>query len=247
MLQIVPTQSEKSLLPVPDHVSIIMDGNGRWAEKHSLPRLDGHKKGRDIAEKIISCAAEIGIKTLTLYAFSTENWRRSKSEVNGLLLLLKDVLVTEVARLKQENIKLRVIGDISPLSYGLRASISKAIEATKDCTKMTLQIALNYGARQEIVMTVKNIVSAAVRGDFSIEDIDEQKISENLYTHGVSDPDLIIRTSGEQRLSNFLLWQSSYAELRFVTTLWPDFTVQEFRSIIDDYRNRERRYGHAHS
>lgn len=247
MLRVVSTKPEKDLLPVPVHVGIIMDGNGRWAEDRSLSRISGHKCGRDVAEKIISSAGKMGIKVLTLYAFSTENWNRPKTEVNGLLFLLQDVLLNQIERLKAENICLRIIGDLSPLSQKLKNIIKDAEEATASCGAMILQIAFNYGARQEIVSAVKSIAIAVENGTLSPDVIDEKMIEKHLQTYGIPDPDLIIRTSGEQRLSNFLLFQASYAELRFVDTFWPDFTEQDFEGIVDDYRKRKRRYGRLHA
>jgi len=227
----------------PRHVAIIMDGNGRWAQKKGLPRSVGHKRGAEAVREAIEGAVEAGVNYLTLYAFSAENWNRPADEVTDLMGLLKLYLSKEIKSLHKEGIRLCVIGDKSRLSPDILSRIDKAEQLTLQNTRLTLVIALSYGAREEILQAVQKLAQAAKEGAIDPADIDEETFSSALYTHDIPDPDLIIRTSGEQRLSNFLLWQCAYTEFLFVDTLWPDFDKAEFASAVDAYCLRERRYG----
>ncbi len=223
----------------PVHVAIIMDGNGRWAKAHGLPRTEGHREGVKIVKRITKVASSHSVKFLTLYAFSTENWKRSKEEVNFLLNLFVEAINGYIGELRQNNIKLNFIGDIEALPYFLRQAIKYAIKGTRNGQLMTLNIAINYGGRREIVQAIQKICKK------NIKDINEKTLNNFLYTAGQPDPDIIIRTSGEKRLSNFLLYQSSYSELFFTETLWPDFGEKEFISILDEFQLRKRRFGSA--
>ncbi|HCU59385.1 MAG TPA: isoprenyl transferase [Alphaproteobacteria bacterium] len=226
-----------------EHIAIIMDGNGRWAVRHGLPRTAGHKKGAEVVIDIAKAAKEMGIKYLTLYAFSTENWKRPKDEVDTLMNLLRQYLSKDFEELNKNNIRICFIGEREMLDADIRAKMSELETLTANNTAATLQIALSYGSRAEIVHAVKQIATSVKNGDMSPESIDEKSISAMLYTKNVPDPDILIRTSGEQRLSNFLLWQLAYAEFFFTPTAWPDFTAQELKQIISTYQTRERRYG----
>lgn len=226
---------EKQLLP--RHVAIIMDGNGRWAKKRALPRTFGHKAGTENVRKIVKYSSKIGIEYLTVYAFSTENFKRPPEEVSMLMKLLVEYFYKEPEELKANGVKLRVIGDVSVFSPAVREAIAYGEEQTKDCTKMVFSIALAYGARAEIVHAVQEI---AAKG---LTQIDEQTIADHLYTAGMPDPDLIIRTSGEERLSNFLLYQAAYSEFYFTDVLWPDFDEKEMDKAMAAYSARSRRFG----
>lgn len=226
-----------------EHIAIIMDGNGRWAVRHGLPRTAGHKKGAEVVIDIAKAAKEMGIKYLTLYAFSTENWKRPKDEVDTLMNLLRQYLSKDFEELNKNNIRICFIGEREMLDADIRAKMNELETLTANNTAATLQIALSYGSRAEIVHAVKQIATSVKNGDMSPESIDEKSISAMLYTKNVPDPDILIRTSGEQRLSNFLLWQLAYAEFFFTPTAWPDFTAQELKQIISTYQTRERRYG----
>ena len=227
----------------PEHIAIIMDGNRRWARKQNLAVKEGHKRGAETLEKIAKYCNKIGIKYLTVYAFSTENWKRSKEEVGALMLLLKNYLSDFSKRADAENIKIKVLGDISPLDKGLQKSIEKAIERTKANTGLTLNIAFNYGGRDEITRAVKAIATKVKNNEINIDDIDEQLISDNLYTKNQPDPDLLIRTSGEIRTSNFLPWQLAYTEFCFVEKYWPDFEEGDLLETIHIYQKRNRKFG----
>ena len=227
----------------PEHIVIIMDGNRRWARKQNLAVKEGHKRGAETLEKIAKYCNKIGIKYLTVYAFSTENWKRSKEEVGALMLLLKNYLSDFSKRADTENIKIKVLGDISPLDKGLQKSIEKAIERTKANTGLTLNIAFNYGGRDEITRAVKAIATKVKNNEINIDDIDEQLISDNLYTKNQPDPDLLIRTSGEIRTSNFLPWQLAYTEFCFVEKYWPDFEEGDLLETIHIYQKRNRKFG----
>ena len=226
-----------------EHIAIIMDGNGRWAVRHGLPRTAGHKKGAEVVIDIAKAAKEMGIKYLTLYAFSTENWKRPKDEVDTLMNLLRQYLSKDFEELNKNSIRICFIGEREMLEADIRAKMNELETLTANNTAATLQIALSYGSRAEIVHAVKQIATSVKNGDMSPESIDEKSISAMLYTKNVPDPDILIRTSGEQRLSNFLLWQLAYAEFFFTPTAWPDFTAQELKQIISTYQTRERRYG----
>ena len=228
-----------------EHIAVIMDGNGRWAAKRGLPRNAGHKKGAEVVIEVAKAAKELGVKFLTLYAFSTENWNRSREEVDGLMNLLREYLAKDFKELKENDVRIRFIGERQMLADDIVAKIEELEKSTAQNKSLGLQVALSYGSRQEILHAVKEIASQVKSGDMSLKDIDEQSFSAMLYTAGVPDPDLVIRTSGEQRISNYLLWQIAYAEFFFTKTLWPDFTKTELQEIIESYQTRERRYGKA--
>lgn len=224
---------------IPEHVAIIMDGNGRWAEMRGLPRIEGHKRGAERAKEMIGAAAEIGVDTLTLYAFSLENWQRSNDEVTTLMKLLELYLRNEFSELIKRGIVFRTIGEIWRLPMNIQTLIKDAEEKSVQNKGMKLVLALSYGGRNEIIRAVRRMIDAGINPD----DITEEYFDSFLDTSGIPSPDLIIRTSGEKRMSNFLLWQSAYSELHFTDTLWPDFTREEFFLAIHDYQMRERRFG----
>ncbi|WP_262691595.1 isoprenyl transferase [Kordiimonas aestuarii] len=225
------------------HVAIIMDGNGRWATRHGKARSAGHRKGADAVREAIEGAVDCGINYLTLYAFSSENWNRPADEVSDLMALLKLYLQREIKSLHKQGIRLRVIGRRDRLSADIVSMIDKAEQKTAGNSRMTLVIALSYGSRDELVTAVQSIAEAVASGKMRPEDICEADISQALWTADIPDPDLIIRTSGEQRLSNFLLWQAAYTEFSFPDLLWPDFTKADFRAAVDDFLGRHRRFG----
>ena len=227
----------------PEHIAIIMDGNRRWARQQNIAIKEGHKKGAETLEKIAKYCNKIGIKYLTVYAFSTENWKRSKEEVGALMILLQNYLNEFSKRADTDNIKINVLGDISPLDKGLRKSIEKAIDRTKNNTGLTLNIAFNYGGRDEITRAAKQIAVLYKNNEIELDDINEDLISNNLYTKGQPDPDLLIRTSGEIRTSNFLPWQLAYTEFCFVEKYWPDFEEDDLMDTINVYQNRNRKFG----
>ncbi len=228
---------------IPRHVAIIMDGNGRWAHKRGLPKIAGHRAGVKSAEEAIRTSGELGIKVLTLYTFSTENWKRPKDEVGALFSLLEYSLEKEYDKLKSNGVRLMVTGDTAGLPDRTRANLEKAIKATAANDRLILNIALNYGSRQEITMAARGIARDVLNKKITLEDIDEKLFESYLYTAGLPDPDLVIRTSGESRVSNFLLWQISYAEIYITDTLWPDFGKEEFNKAVSVYQQRERRFG----
>lgn len=234
-------QDEK--LNVPKHVAIILDGNGRWAKKRKMPRNFGHIQGSKTVEKIIEDGYNMGIEYITVYAFSTENWKRSKDEVDALMKLLAKYLIDCIERSTKNNMKVRVIGDKSGLDKKLVDRINELEEATKDATGLKFTIAINYGGRDEIRRAVKKIVEDAQNGLISADDITEDMINDKLDTAGLPDPDLLIRTSGEERLSNFLPWQLAYTEFYFTDVLWPDFSKEDLLTAIRYYNGRERRFG----
>ena len=227
----------------PKHVAIIMDGNGRWAKNKGMARVFGHKNGVKAVRETIEAAAEIKIKVLTLYAFSTENWKRPKKEVDTLMSLLVTSLKDELKTLQKNNIKLECIGNIDNLPKKAKKELHEVIEKTKNNTHLTLILALSYGSREEIVNAIKIISKKVVNKELLAEEIDENIINNHLYTFTLPDVDFLIRTSGEKRISNFLLWQIAYAELYFTHTLWPDFRKEHFFEAILEYQNRERRFG----
>ena len=229
--------------PVPRHVAIIMDGNGRWAKQRGLPRVAGHRAGAEALRKTLRAAASHGVEYLTVYAFSSENWRRSDEEIADLTGLMRYYLDRELAELHREGVRIRMIGDIDAFGPDLSARIRGAIEQTRDNDRLTAVIALNYGSRAEIAGAARRLARQAAGGDLDPDAIDEAALTAELDTDGIPDPDLVIRTSGEVRLSNFLLWQAAYAELMFVDTLWPDFGEDEFAAALEYYGARERRYG----
>lgn len=228
---------------LPRHVAIIMDGNGRWAQKRKQPRLFGHKAGAESVQDIVETCREIGIEYLTLYAFSSENWGRPAQEVSGLMTILKKYLEKELPRMQKNDIRLMSIGDRDRLPLAVRESLQSGIDATSGNSKLTLNLALSYGSRDELVRAVKNISKLCVQGDMKPEQISAQTITDNLDTCQLPDPDLLIRTGGEARLSNFLLWQLSYAEIYFTDTMWPDFRKEVFLQALAEYQSRERRFG----
>ena len=227
----------------PKHIAIIMDGNRRWAKEKGMPGKAGHKEGAKTLEKIVRYANKIGLGYITVYAFSTENWKRTEDEVGALMTLLQNYLDDYSKRADTENIRVKILGDISVLSEGMQKSINNCMERTKNNTGVTFNIALNYGGRNEIVSAVKNIAKEVKDGNLEIEDITEEVISNNLYTKGEPDPDLVIRTSGELRTSNFLPWQIVYSEFVFLDKLWPDFTEEDLDSAILEYQRRNRKFG----
>lgn len=228
---------------IPRHIAIVMDGNGRWANAKNKPRLYGHKVGADSVREIVEAACDVGIEVLTLYAFSSENWNRPEEEVSGLMSILQNFLIAELKRMQQNDIRLNCIGDYQKLPTKVRKTLVDTIEKTVNNTRLTLNLALSYGARDEITRAVKCIAKACAEGKLSTDEIDHQIISDNLYTAGLPDPDLLIRTGGEARLSNFLLWQASYAEIYFTSVMWPEFRTEQFHKAISDFQQRERRFG----
>ncbi len=236
-------QNVSESINLPTHIGIIMDGNGRWAKKRGLPRKAGHTAGAKTFRKITRYCSDIGIKYLTVYAFSTENWKRPEDEVSSLMKLFKSYLEEALEEFKDDSIVVRFIGDKSPFSDELRTLMIENEESSKDRDGMVLNIAMNYGSRDEIVRAVKNISSKVVNGEIKPEEIDEKLISDNLYTSGQPDPDLIIRPSGEYRISNFMLWQAAYTEFVIMNKLWPDFDKSDVDEAIKIYSGRNRRYG----
>ena len=228
---------------LPRHVAIIMDGNGRWAKKHSIKIALGHRRGVETLRDIIRESSDIGIEVLTLYAFSTENWSRSPEEVAALMGLLLEFFVSEIDELDEKNVRILILGDKSGLPAPQREALIKAENRTKNNSGLKLNIAINYGSRAEIIRAVKLIAEKIADGELETNQIDDTVFSDALYTAGQPDVDLMIRTSGEQRLSNFLLWQCAYAEFTFPTVLWPDFTLAEYHAALDEYMHRDRRFG----
>lgn len=228
---------------MPKHIAIIMDGNGRWAKKRNLPRTMGHKAGMETVRRILIETKKLGVKYLTLYAFSTENWKRPKEEVGALMKLLLQYLKQEVEELNENDVVINFIGDLTKFPVECINAIDEAMKRTKDNNGVVMNIALNYCGRDEITRALKQIASDAKSGDISIEDISEDMIASHLYTGGMPDPDIIIRPSGEQRLSNFLLWQCAYSEFCLSNILWPDYSEKDLRKAIYDYQNRDRRFG----
>src|SRR5690625_2464251 len=228
---------------MPEHVAIIMDGNGRWARNKGLPRIAGHKEGVDAVQKVVRAAVKHNIKILTLYAFSTENWKRPRAEVEFLLKLPKEFLHIYLPEMIEMNVKITTIGEFESLPKHTKEAINYAKEKTASNDGLLLNFALNYGSRFEIMRAIKQVVHDLDQGELNLENIDEETFSNYLYTDFIKDPDLLIRTSGEQRLSNFLLWQLAYTEFWFTDVLWPDFNENVFREALRDYQKRKRRYG----
>ena len=228
---------------LPTHVAIIMDGNGRWAEERNRPRLFGHKAGVDSVREIIETARSLGIGYLTLYAFSTENWNRPAHEISGLMGLLQRYLQSELKTMLENNIRLHCLGEPERLPTDVRKTLMQTINDTRACSGMTLNLALSYGGRSELIRAMQSMAKECCLGDLASEEITETTISDRLFTAGQPDPDLLIRTGGERRLSNFLLWQLSYAELYFTDVKWPDFRKDEFFKALETYQSRQRRYG----
>jgi undecaprenyl diphosphate synthase len=238
-----PHLSPEAKASLPQHVAVIMDGNGRWAKQRHLPRIEGHRQGAESARAIIRAAGELGIKYLTLYAFSAENWNRPKDEVDALMKYLVHYLKTETPELNKSNVKLEVIGQIYRLPENVQEHLRKSIATLSKNNGLTLVMALSYGSRIEIVEAVRSIATKVKEGKLDPADINERVVSENLWTRNIPDPDLLIRTSGEMRVSNFLLWQISYAELVITPTLWPDFRKAQFHGALEEYAKRHRRFG----
>jgi len=227
----------------PEHVAIIMDGNGRWAKKRGLPRLAGHKAGVDNLRRVVSACVDFGVKVLTVYAFSTENWNRPKAEVDGLMNILETVIDNELRDLHAQGVQVRHIGDLQKLSPALQKKVRDGVTLTENNTKLTLNIAFNYGGRDEILHAIRELMKENVKA----EDLTAEMISNHLYTAGLPDPDLVIRTSGEFRISNFLIWQSAYSEWYVTDTFWPDFNKEQFKIALDAYADRDRRFGKIQS
>ena len=237
----LPTDLHRQLMP--EHVAVIMDGNGRWAKRRGLPRIVGHQKGVDALKNLLRCCDDWGIKSLTAYAFSTENWGRPINEVEFLMTLFERVLRRELAEMMKEDVKIRFVGDLSGLPLSLQKEIDYSMEQTRNNKGIKFNIATNYGGRQEILHACRTIASQIEEGKIGLNDIDEQLFENHLYTSGLTSPDLLIRTSGEMRLSNFLLWQMAYSEIYVTDTLWPDFNRKEFHQALLSYQQRDRRFG----
>ncbi|MDB9465081.1 isoprenyl transferase [Dolichospermum circinale CS-1225] len=240
-LQYLPPDLKQELLP--RHVAVIMDGNGRWAKRQGLPRIVGHKAGVNALKDLLHCCKDWGIKALTAYAFSTENWKRPQEEVEFLMTLFQRVLRQELREMVEENVQIQFVGDLSALPKALQREISRSMAETKDNRSIRLTIATNYGGRQEILQACQAIAQKVKEGLLEPEEISEELFESHLYTSGIGDPDLLIRTSGEMRLSNFLLWQMAYAEIYISDALWPDFNRSEFHRALSAYQQRERRFG----
>lgn len=237
------TPSKIPLEKIPQHVAMIMDGNGRWALQRGLPRLAGHKAGTENLRRVIRSTVEFGVKYLTIYAFSTENWGRPAEEVNGLMLILQNVIDRELNELHSEGVQLRHIGRLERLDPAIQKKVLKAIDLTKNNDRLILNVAFNYGGRDEIVRAIQKIINDGIPA----EDVTDELVNQYLYTAGVPDPDLIIRTSGELRVSNFLIWQAAYSEWYITPTFWPDFDKDEYHRALESFANRDRRYGKVSS
>jgi undecaprenyl diphosphate synthase len=238
-----PLPSISETPPVPKHVAIIMDGNGRWAAARHLPRVAGHRRGAEAVRRTVKGAAKLGVSYLTLFGFSSENWKRPRGEIRDLMQLLRFYLRNELDEMMENGVRLRIIGDRAKLDSDIVGLIEEVEEATKDNAVTNLTIALSYGGRSEIVAAAQNLAAEAVKGKIAVEDISESLFATYLETAGMPDPDLIIRTSGEKRISNFLLWQSAYTEFVFLDKFWPDFTQGDLENAVREFANRERRYG----
>ncbi len=231
---------------LPKHVAVIMDGNGRWAKQRGLPRIMGHRQGADTLKELLRCCKDWGIQALTAYAFSTENWGRPTEEVDFLMSLFERILRRELAEMIHENVRIRFVGDLSSLPASLRSEITASMDQTESNTSIDFTVATNYGGRQEIIQACQEIAKLVQQGKLTPEAIDEELFAQHLCTAAVGDPDLLIRTSGEMRISNFLLWQLAYAEMYVTNTLWPDFDRQEFSLALESYQQRDRRFGKVH-
>lgn len=238
-----PNITELDMSNIPKHIGVIMDGNGRWAKRRGLPRSAGHKRGADILENICDCCNALGVRVLTVYAFSTENWSRPQKEIDALMDLLYDYLMQVEEKFRGTDMKLKISGDISPLSDKIKKAIAHAEDVTSSGKRMILNIALNYGGRDEIVRAARKIADEAANGSLKASDLTEQSFAGYLDTAGLPEVDLIIRPSGEKRLSNFMLWQAAYAEFWYSDICWPDFTEADMKQAILDYQNRDRRFG----
>ena len=236
-------KSQIDLNNLPKHIAVIMDGNGRWAKQRMLNRVRGHEKGADTVRMAVRASRELGIAVLTLYAFSTENWQRPETEIKALMTLLKRFLKSEKQEMRDNNIRLNAIGEIDRLPAGVGELLRDTMQATVNNSGLLLNLALSYGARTEIVSMARQLSAAAAAGEIRPEAIDEKTVSAHLYTRDIPDPDLLIRTSGEMRISNFLLWQIAYAEICITDTLWPDFSRAEYVRILKEFQGRDRRFG----
>ncbi|MBN3910316.1 MAG: isoprenyl transferase [Nostoc sp. NMS1] len=240
-LQDLPTDLKRELLP--QHVAVIMDGNGRWAKRQGLPRIMGHKRGVDALKDLLRCCQDWGIQALTAYAFSTENWKRPQEEVDFLMTLFQRVLRQELREMVEENVQIKFVGNLQDLPRSLQQEISRSMEETKNNRGIRFSVATNYGGRQEILQACQAIAKLVQQGLLQPDEINQQVFEGHLYTAGITDPDLLIRTSGEMRLSNFLLWQMAYGEIYITDALWPDFDRAEFHRALCAYQQRERRFG----
>lgn len=242
-LQYLPSDLQRELLP--QHVAVIMDGNGRWAKRQGLPRIMGHKRGVDALKDLLRCCKDWGIKALTAYAFSTENWKRPQEEVEFLMGLFQGVLRQELREMVEENVQIQFVGNLQALPTALQEEISRSMAETRNNQSIKFTVATNYGGRQEILQACRAIAQKVQEGILKPEEISEELFESHLYTAGIADPDLLIRTSGEMRLSNFLLWQMAYGEIYITDTLWPDFDRREFHRALCAYQQRERRFGNV--
>ncbi|MGB7439816.1 MAG: isoprenyl transferase [Coleofasciculaceae cyanobacterium] len=241
LLKKLPSDIDQNRLP--EHVAVIMDGNGRWAKRRGLPRIMGHRQGVDALKNLLRCCNDWGIKALTAYAFSTENWGRPLEEVEFLMTLFERVLKRELKEMMKENVRIQFVGNLADLPPSLQSQIHQSMDETKDNKGIQFNVATNYGGRQEILQATRAIATLVKQGQIELDEIDEKMFSRHLYTANVCDPDLLIRTSGEMRLSNFLLWQMAYAELYITDALWPDFDRVQFHQALSDYQQRDRRFG----
>ncbi|CAN1213234.1 isoprenyl transferase [Tumidithrix helvetica PCC 7403] len=241
LLQTLPPDLDRQRLP--KHVAVIMDGNGRWAKRRGMPRIVGHRQGVDVIKDLLLCCIDWGIHSLTVYAFSTENWGRPSEEVDFLMVLFERMLRQELEQMGRDGVRITFVGDLDPLPKSLQAEIQRSMEDTKNNQAVHFTVAINYGSRREIVRVCRQLSEMVETGELKSEEIDESLFEQHLYTAGNYDPDLLIRTSGEMRLSNFLLWQMAYTEIYFTNTLWPDFNRSEFHRALLDYQERDRRFG----
>ena len=240
-LQTLPSDLDPRGLP--NHVAVIMDGNGRWAQSQGLPRIEGHRRGATVLKDLLRCCKDWGIAALTAYAFSTENWRRPHEEVDFLMVLFERLLRKELSEMHREGVRIRFIGDLAGLHTSLRREMERSMEQTQHNDAVEFNVAINYGSRHEITQACRSVAERVERGELSADAITEELLERHLYTSGSSDPDLLIRTSGEQRLSNFLLWQMAYAEMYFTNVFWPQFDRHQFHQALLAFQNRDRRFG----
>ena len=241
--QLLTTSTKTNRVRLPQHVAVIMDGNGRWAKQKGLPRIEGHRRGAKTLKELLRYCKNLGIETLTAYAFSTENWGRPVGEVNFLMSLFERMLQKELKEMEEEEVCINFIGDLTPLPQSLQQEMLRSMERTKHNRGVFFNVAINYGSRHEMINACKAIAQKVQQGKLSADAIDEDTIAQHLYTSASSDPDLLIRTSGEMRLSNFMLWQLAYTEIYVTDTLWPDFDSEQFDRAIESYQQRDRRFG----